>query len=73
MEDYYVRMSKSYDFDGEVCCEKYITTVSDDGVEWVTDSTSAEPVFPIGNVSAVTDDVIANNVSWEEASELIRK
>lgn len=71
--DYYVRVAKSYDNDGEVFAEYYITTIADDGTEWVVNESTSEPEFPIGNTSADVDDVIACRVSWNEALELINK
>lgn len=70
---YYVRVSKAYDADGDIYTEKYITTTSSDGTEWVVNASSGELEFPIGNVSAAADDVIARRVSFDEAQRIIKE
>lgn len=63
-KSYNIRAVRSYDYDGVVRTEYYATTF-DEGVEWCVND-SGEPEFPIGNVSADEDEIIAIGVSYEE-------
>lgn len=58
---YDIRVARSF-HDGVLRQEYYVTTFHE-GVEWCVNS-DGEPEFPIGNISADEDEVVATGVSF---------
>lgn len=70
MESIYdIRVTRSSDYDGVVHEEYYATTFYE-GAEWCVNS-EGEPEFPIGNVSADEDEVVAIGVLYEEMKSFL--